>query len=82
MEGPTISQGNNEEDEAREVDVEDEEATQEDAGDEHATREDDDDVQSLDINLEEESPLLYVDLGVMGLELDNDACNDLINDEM
>lgn len=43
-----------------------------------------DDIDSLDEASEDDGGALglFVDLGAMGLELDDDACRDLIEDEM
>lgn len=42
-----------------------------------------DDTSPIDETFEDEDFIdLFVDLGTMGLELDNDACKDLMEDEM
>ena len=80
MKDPTISLGAmDEENEERELDeVEGSSTPQHDIEETY-----EEDVDSLDDACDEEASIdLFVDMGTMGIDLDDDACKDLMEDEM
>lgn len=78
MEDPTIPVEAMEEEDEREV----EEVVDASVSQHNEEEMEDEDDDSLDDDSDEESINLFVDIGAMGIDLDNEACNDLLADEM